>query len=135
MAQFKLYGNQSFLQDSPLANSAPIHRASVEALGRPEARRFHRFFPLDLWQVLHPADRSSRTVFIEVMMFAGRSFETRKALYTSLLQTPHDDCGINAGDIELTLVETPRHDWLMRGRAGGEPRRNYNLNHVADAPV
>ena len=131
MAQFKLYGNQSFLQDSPLANSAPIHRASVEALGLPEARRFNRFVPPNPWQFLHRAERSSRFIITEVMMFAGRPFETRKELYASLLQTPHDDCGIEAGDIELTIVETPRHDWLMHGRAGGEG----NVHHVADAPV
>lgn len=132
MAQFKIYGYRAFLETSAPAISAAIHRASVKGLGLPEGKRFHRFIPLEPWQFLHPDDRTSRYIIIELMMFAGRPVESRKAFYELILRNLHDDCGIEANDIELTITESPRHDWLIRGLPGDELALTYTLQPAVD---
>lgn len=132
MAQFKIYGHRAFLEVSSPAISAATHRASIQALGLPEAKRFHRFIPMEPWQFVHPDDRTSRYIIIEVMMFADRTVETKKAFYTSMRRNLQDHCGIEANDIELTITESPRHDWLIRGVPGDELSLNYSVNRVAD---
>lgn len=131
MAQFKIYGHRLFLEECSSAISGAIHHASVSALGLPEAKRFHRFIPLDPWQFISPPDRSDRYLIIEVMMFAGRPVETKKTFYAELLCNLEQDCGVAAADIELTITESPRHDWLIRGLPGDELTLNYTVDHVA----
>lgn len=130
MAQFKIYGHRSFLEESSRAISAAIHHASVSGLGLPETKRFHRFIPLDPWQFVAPPDRSDRYLIIEVMMFEGRPVATKKAFYAQILRNLEHDCGLEANDIELTIIESPRHDWLIRGLPGDELTLNYTVDHV-----
>ena len=133
MAQFKIYGNLDFLRASSSTISAAIHRASVQSLGLPVAKRFHRFIPLEEWQFVYPPDRTSSYIIIEVTMFAGRSIDMKKAFYAALLRNLHDDCGIKPSDIEMTIIETPRHDWLVRGVPGDELSLPYSRHHVAES--
>jgi hypothetical protein len=35
--------------------------------------------------------------------------------------------GISAQDIEITIFETPRHSWGIRGMPGDEVRLNYKV--------
>jgi hypothetical protein len=132
MAQFKIYGHRVFLEEACEAISAAIHRASVNALGLPEAKRFHRFIPLDPWQYIAPPDRSERYLVIEVMMFEGRPVTTKKAFYADLLRNLDHECGIAPIDIELTITESPKHDWLIRGLPGDELTLDYTVNHETD---
>ncbi|MCA9832432.1 MAG: tautomerase family protein [Thermomicrobiales bacterium] len=132
MAQFKIYGRDGFLRAHSVAISNAIHAASVAGLGLPEEKRFHRFIPLADWQFIAPPDRSERYLIIEVMMFTGRSVETKKAFYRLLLQNLDDYCGIGAQDVELTITESPRHDWLIRGLPGDELPLNYRIDHNED---
>lgn len=132
MAQFKIYGHRTFLEDASASISAAIHDASVRALGLPEAKRFHRFIPLDTWQYIAPSDRSERYIIIEVMMFEGRPVGTKKAFYGELLRNLEQQCGIAPIDIELTITESPRHDWLIRGLPGDELKLDYAVDHETD---
>ncbi|WP_233275870.1 tautomerase family protein [Isoptericola variabilis] len=36
--------------------------------------------------------------------------------------------GLDADDLELTIVETPRENWGIRGRAGDELTLNYTVD-------
>lgn len=132
MGQFKIYGHRSFLESGSGAISDAIHSASHHALGLPAEKRFHRFLPLEPWQFIAPEDRTHRDLIIELMMFAGRSVETKKAFYSALLRNLNADCGISAQDIELTITESSRHDWLIRGLPADELTLNYNVNHKTD---
>ncbi len=132
MAQFRIYGHRSFVEQHAEDISAAIHRASVSALGLPESKRFHRFLPLDAWQFVTPADRSDRYLIVEISMFEGRPVETKKAFYRQLLENLDRDCGIAAQDIEITIEESPRHNWLIRGLPGDELELNYRVDHVTE---
>lgn len=127
MAQFKIYGHGSFLREHAERISGSLHRASVVGLGIPESKRFHRFLPLDDGLFLTPSDRSDRYIIIECVLFAGRSIETKKAFYRSLLSELGADPGIDPVDIEMTFLESPRHDWLIRGRPGDELDLDYTV--------
>ena len=129
MAQFKIYGHERFLRDSATTISDAIHRSSVGALGLPNEKRFHRLLPLEPWQFIAPADRSEKYLIIELMMFEGRPEETIKAFYTLLLRSLESDCGVSAQDIELVITESPRKNWLIRGRPADELQLNYRVDH------
>lgn len=133
MAQFKIYGHQSFLRDSATGMSDAIHRASIDALGLPESKRFHRFLPLEPWQLVAPEDRSEKYLIIEMMMFEGRPEETVKAFYQNLLANLDSFCGVSAQDIELVITESPRRNWLIRGKPGDELQLNYRVDHATDS--
>lgn len=132
MAQFKIYGHHSFLEQSAAAISLAIHNASVDALGLPEEKRFHRFIPLEPWQIITPSDRSDRYLIIEIMMFEGRPVATKKAFYIHMLRNLEKECGVAPIDIEVTITETPRYDWLIRGLPGDELSLDYRVNHESD---
>ncbi len=131
MAQFKIYGHSAYLEGASESISSAIHRASVSALGLPESKRFHRFIPLLPWQYITPPDRTDRYIIIEVMMFEGRPVGTKKAFYAELLRNLERECGISPEDVEVTITESPRHDWLIRGLPGDELTLNYAVNHEA----
>lgn len=131
MAQFKIYGHRSFLESQSTDISEAIHDASQSALGLPAGKRFHRFLPLEDWQFIAPNDRSERYLIIEVMMFEGRPVETKKAFYAELLANLAERCSVSAQDVEMTIVETPRHDWLIRGLPADELVLNYDVDHKA----
>lgn len=131
MAQFKIYGHTSFLEPNAPGISDAIHAASMQSLGIPEEKRFHRLLPLEPWQFITPVDRSERYLIIEVMMFEGRPSETIRAFYADVLHQLEACCGISAQDIELVITESPRSHWLIRGLPGDELHLNYRVDHSA----
>ncbi len=60
-------------------------------------------------------------------MFEGRSVERKKELYRLLYAAFERELGIGAADVEVTLIETPRHDWAIRGQPGDELVLDYQV--------
>lgn len=120
MAQFKVYGFAGTLRPRRTTVSDAIHASAVEVLGLPEDKRFHRFFPLEPDDFVVPAGRSQDYTIIEVVLFAGRTVETKKAFVRDLFARFERDLGIAPVDLEITLLESPRHDWGIRGLPGDE---------------
>ncbi|MCI3927376.1 tautomerase family protein [Paenibacillus sp. TRM 82003] len=52
---------------------------------------------------------------------------TKKAFYQRLYRDFAELLGIGAIDLEITVVETPRHDWGIRGQAGDELTSSYRV--------
>lgn len=128
MSQFKIYGHESFLEGRVPEISRVIHGVAVEVLGLPEGKRFHRFLPMEDGYFITPEDRSERYLIIECVLFEGRSVETKKAFYRALVAALENAAGIHAQDIEMTFIETPRHDWLIRGLPGDELDLQYRVD-------
>lgn len=133
MAQYKIYGRESFLRSKSDLLSDAIHRASIEALGLPEDKRFHRFLPMEPWQFIHPSDRTDQYIIIEIMMFEGRPEETVKVLFRQIAENIVASCGIATDDLEIVLTESPRRHWFIRGFPGDELELNYRVEHSTDA--
>lgn len=128
MAQIKIYGTRDHLARVRDRLSDTIHECVVEALAYPRDKRAHRFFALDPDDFKVPAGRSERYVIIEISMFEGRSVDTKKALFRLLFERLERDCAITPMDVEVTITETPRHNWAMRGLPGDELDLTYRVD-------
>jgi len=127
MAQIKIYGIRTYLDPIKAKLSDVIHSCVMDALQFPADKRAHRFFPLDAGDFFYPAGRTERYTIIEISMFEGRSIETKKRLIRLLFERIHEDLGISPQDLEITITETPKHNWGFRGSAGDEINLNYKV--------
>ena len=125
MAQIKIYGLESALATCRLALSDAIHDSIVEALQFPTDKRFHRFISLDREEFIYPADRSDQYTIIEISMFEGRTTETKKELIRLLFSNITKRIGISPTDIEITIFETPKANWGIRGKPADELTLTY----------
>lgn len=127
MAQIKIYGLKPELDPIKARLSDIIHNCVVEALSFPPEKRFHRFFPLEAEDFLFPADRSPRYTIIEISMFEGRSIQAKKTLIRLLFARVKEELGLEPQDLEITISETPRENWGLRGQCGDEIGLNYTV--------
>jgi phenylpyruvate tautomerase PptA (4-oxalocrotonate tautomerase family) len=127
MAQIKVFGLRSELDPIKSQLSDTIHTCVIEALALPRDKRFHRFFSMETDSFLFPGDRSARYTIIEISMFEGRSVETKKRLIASLFSRLHQDVGLAPNDVEITITETPRANWGIRGQPGDELSLGYRV--------
>jgi hypothetical protein len=127
MAQVKVYGLRDTLKAAREHWSRIIHNALVETLGLPPEKKFQRFFGLDAEDFLFPADRTYAYTIIEIAMFAGRSPDAVKALIKKIMADAQASLNIAANDIEITVTETPKHCWGIRGKTGDELALSYKV--------
>ncbi len=127
MAQIKIYGLKEQLNPIKGQLSDVIHSCVVDALSFPKEKRAHRFFPLEIEDFYYPAGRSPRYTIIEISMFEGRTVETKKRLIRLLFERAEQELGLKPGDLEITITETPKHNWGFRGQPGDEISLNYKV--------
>jgi phenylpyruvate tautomerase PptA (4-oxalocrotonate tautomerase family) len=129
MAQVKIYGIAEHLVPVRAQLSDAIHSCVVEALQFPLDKRAHRFFPMDRADFFIPGgqDRTDRYTIIEISLFEGRTVAARKELIRLLFERINAAVQISPADIEITITETPRHNWGFRGRPGDEIGLNYTV--------
>ncbi len=127
MAQIRIYGRHEHLNAHRDGISNAIHASAVVVLGLPEEKRFHRFIGLDAADFIHPGDRSRQYTIIEISMFEGRSVEAKKSLIRLLFERLETECGIAPQDVEITISETPRHNWGIRGLPADELTLDYQV--------
>ncbi len=56
-----------------------------------------------------------------------RSVETKKSLIRGLFARLESGCGIAPQDVEITIFETPKHNWGIRGAPGDELALDYKV--------
>jgi phenylpyruvate tautomerase PptA (4-oxalocrotonate tautomerase family) len=127
VAQVKIYGLGSTLRPIRVTLSAVLHGCLRDILGLPPDKRFHRFFPLDREDFVFPDDRSDHYLILEISMFEGRTTETKKALIRAIFARFEEDLGIRPQDVEITIFETPRQNWGIRGLPGDELALSYKV--------
>ncbi|CAA9461953.1 MAG: hypothetical protein AVDCRST_MAG25-987 [uncultured Rubrobacteraceae bacterium] len=127
MSQIKIYGLREHLDPVKARLSDVIHSCVVDALSLPEDKRAHRFFGLDAEDFYYPAGRTERYTIVEISMFEGRSVEARKHLIRLLFERTQKEIGLDHADLEITITETPRHNWGFRGQPGDEVGLDYKV--------
>lgn len=127
MAQIKVYGLADKLNPIKAELSNIIHSCAIEILQLTPDKKFQRFFSLDESDFYYPPDRTVNYLIIEISMFEGRSVETKKQLISHLIQNIHEKLNISLTDIEITIFETPKHNWGIRGLPGDELVLNYKV--------
>ena len=127
MAQVTIYGLRGSLEHDRAALSEAIHSSVMQAFEYPPEKKFHRFIALDKADFIHPPDRSDRYAIVEFSIFEGRSAEATKLLIRLLYQRVAELTGISPQDLEITIFETPRSAWGIRGLPGDEVGLNYKV--------
>ncbi|MGD1906759.1 MAG: tautomerase family protein [Leptolyngbyaceae cyanobacterium] len=128
MAQIKIYGLAPSLKPIQAQLSEVIHRCAQTALGLPAEKRFHRFMGLEREDFYYPSDRTEQYLILEISLFEGRSVGTKKQLLRLLMQSIHAELQIPLNDIEITIFETPKANWGIRGLPGDELSLNYAVD-------
>ncbi len=130
MSQIKIYGMRSQLDPIKQELSDLIHSCVVDALHYPQHKRAHRFFPLDPSDLYYPPEpgRTDRYTIIEISMFEGRTVEAKKHLIRLLFERLYEQLGISNQNLEITIFETPKHNWGFRGLPGDEHSLDYKVN-------
>jgi 4-oxalocrotonate tautomerase family enzyme len=127
MVQVKTFGLVDKLNPIKTKLSAIIHTSLIEVLQISPEKRFQRFFPLDKTDFYYPDDRSENYLIIEISMFEGRSVEMKKQLIRRLFQEINEQLEISVNDIEITIFETAKSNWGVRGLPGDELTLNYKV--------
>jgi len=127
MSQVKIFGLRKEIGPLMPKISDVIHSCVMEALQYPADKRAHRFFQLEEGEFFYPAGRSPRYTILEFSMFEGRSVEAKKNLIRRLFARFESEVGIAPTDLEITIFETPRHNWGFRGMPGDEQALNYKV--------
>lgn len=127
MAQIKIYGLETHLAPIQAKLSDVLHGCVMQALHYPQNKRAHRFIKLQEADFYYPEGRSTKYTIIEISMFEGRSIEAKKALIYLIFERFEAQLGITPTDVEITIFETPRHDWGIRGTTGDELELNYKV--------
>ncbi|MEH2349186.1 MAG: tautomerase family protein [Nostoc sp.] len=127
MVQIKIYALADKLNPIKTELSNIIHASLIEVLQLTIEKRFHRFFPLDKSDFYYPSDRTDNYLIIEISMFEGRSVETKKELIRLLIKNINEKFNITVYDIEITIFETPKYNWGIRGLPGDELILNYKV--------
>jgi phenylpyruvate tautomerase PptA (4-oxalocrotonate tautomerase family) len=125
MAQVKIYALRQTLEPRTEISNA-IHDSVMTALEYPADKKFHRFFPLESEDFMFSSDRSEKYTILEISMFEGRSVTAKKKLIALLFQN-FAALGISNNDLEITIFETPKHNWGIRGVPGDELNLNYKV--------
>ena len=127
MAQVIVYGLRETLNGTRAEWSRIIHDALVVTLGLPPEKRFQRFIGLEEEDFLFPADRTYAYTIIEISMFEGRSQDAIKSLLKKIMADAREALNISANDIEITVSQSPRHCWGIRGKTGDELALAYKI--------
>ena len=130
MTQVKIYGLRSHLDPIKPQLSDAIHDCVVTALEYPSDKRFHRFFTLAPSDYYYSPEsgRTERYTIIELSMFEGRTVATKKQLIRLLFDRLDKEFGIVNLDLEMTIFETPKSNWGIRGVPGDELSLNYRVD-------
>lgn len=59
-------------------------------------------------------------------MFEGRTAATKKLLIIEIYRTT-SAIGLRSADVEITITETPRANWGIRGVPGDELKLSYQV--------
>ncbi|MBO1740384.1 tautomerase family protein [Leifsonia sp. TF02-11] len=128
MAQVVVYAKRATIDAHRQSLSDAIHGAVMSALAYPPDKRFQRFIALDDPDFVYPADRGDAYTIIEISLFDGRSDEAKRSLITKLFERIPAATGIAPHSIEITLTETPKVNWGIRGVNAADLALDYRVD-------
>jgi len=85
-------------------------------------------FDIDEDSFFYFEGRTQKHTLIEISAFEGRSIEAKKKLYQLIFEKFEKELQISTMDVEITIFETPMHNWGIRGKSGDELTLNYKVN-------
>lgn len=128
MGQMKIFGLRKTLHPVREQVSAVLYECYVKAFQYPIEKKAHRFIYVDEDSFFYFNDRTKKHCIIEINMFEGRSVAAIKEFYQLLFNRFDSELQIKHIDLEILLIETPKHNWGIRGKSGDELALNYKTN-------
>ena len=128
MSQIKIYAHKALIDKKRMLISDAIHQALITELAYPKEKKFQRFIPLQADNFIYPDDRSDEYLIIEISMFVGRSVNAKKSLIKRIYDNLFNYCEISSQDIEITIFETPKENWGIRGQNADDLVLNYRID-------
>ena len=120
--------SRHFTHDEESAVIAAVQDALTTALRVPPWTTVIRLIVHEARRFVGPPDKSDCYTLVSIDCFIGRSLETKRALYSALLENL-GRCGIPADHIKVLLREAPRQNWAIRG---GQPASSVALEYDVD---
>jgi phenylpyruvate tautomerase PptA (4-oxalocrotonate tautomerase family) len=128
MGQIKIFGIKDELHPIREQLSQVLHECVMEAFQYPKEKKAHRFIYIDADSYFYFDTRTTKHTIIEINLFEGRSIEAKKKLYQLLFDRFDAELGISNMDLEITLFESPKYNWGIRGKSGDELNLNYKVD-------
>jgi phenylpyruvate tautomerase PptA (4-oxalocrotonate tautomerase family) len=105
-----------------------IHQALVDAIKIPDRDRRQCLYELSN-EDFERLGRSDKYTIIQITMFKGRSFESKKMLYREIVGNLSQNPGIPGSEITIILNELPLENWGIRGGLpANELDLGFNIN-------
>jgi Tautomerase enzyme len=127
MAQIKIFGIRKEIHPIREKLSEILHECVMNAFQYPKEKRAHRFIYIEEDSFLYFEGRTNKHTIIELNMFEGRTVESKKKFYKLLFERFENELEIMPMDLEITIFETPMHNWGIRGKNGDELVLNYKV--------
>ncbi|MFX1374569.1 MAG: tautomerase family protein [Promethearchaeota archaeon] len=106
-----------------------IHNALVKAIKIPDEDRNQRLYELEPANFEISSNKTENFTLIEITMFKGRSLESKKKLYSKIVENLAKSPGIDGNDIIIVIHEPPLENWGIRG---GKLPSEINLGFKID---
>ena len=105
-----------------------VHSALVQAFRIPDRDRHQMLIELDADHFEIPPQKTGDMTVIEITAFKGRSLDTKKNLYQSVIDNLAKNPGVKGDDILIILHEPPLENWGIRGgQPASEVRLGFNV--------
>lgn len=114
MAQIKVYGRRDVWAARRRDVSDLLQECLESAWKLPSGKRFHRFLLLDAEDLVCP-QRGEHYLIIEILCFTGRSDDAKRDLIRTLYARLTPALGLTPDDLEITIIDTPKVNWGIRG--------------------
>ena len=100
-----------------------VHAAMMQALKIPEWDKTVRLVVHEPHRFPQAPGKGERYILVDIDLFAGRSFEAKKALYQAIVRNL-EPFGIPGDQVKILLRESPAENWGIRG---GVPASEVDL--------
>lgn len=93
-----------------------VYRSMADTINVPPHDNFQIITEHDENGLIYDAEflgvaRTDGIVLIQITLSAGRSVELKQALYKTIAGRLHEELGMRAEDVFISLVEAKREDW------------------------
>lgn len=126
MAFIKVHMSERSLEEAGSDLSEEIRRGFVETLGiRHEHGQVVLYGAPTHRRGVHES-RNRNFIFVEILMFSGRSNQLKEELFRRLNSILHSHTGIGDRDIVFAVLEIDRNNWAIRG---GVPMSKLDIGY------
>jgi phenylpyruvate tautomerase PptA (4-oxalocrotonate tautomerase family) len=105
-----------------------VHKSLMDILMIPDHDRYQRIYEFDKEDFEVRPGKTDQFLVINILMFQGRSTESKKKLYQAIVNHLEENPGIKADDITVILQDIPMENWGFGGKPGNEMDFGFKID-------